>query len=43
MGREGSGGIVCLQQIVLGGLDKRGNGRESGNCVLTADCVNGIG
>jgi len=28
VGWEGSGGIVCCEQIVLGGLDKRGRERK---------------
>jgi len=33
---------VCLQQIVLGGMDKFGKVSEWGNCLLAADCVRGI-
>ena len=42
VGREGSGGIVCWQQIVLEGLLRVWEGKGLGNCVLTADCVRGI-
>jgi len=34
---------VCCQQIVLGGLDRGREGKGVGNCVLTEDCVRGIG
>ena len=32
-------GIVCWQQIVLGGLDRGGKGREKGNVTLRGLCV----
>ena len=34
MGREGIGGIVCRQQIVLGGLDKRWDGKGMGELYI---------
>jgi len=34
---------VCREQIVLGSLARGWEWKGLGNCVLTADCVRGIG
>jgi len=41
VGREGSGGIVCLQQIVLGGLDDVCEGKGVGELYVDSRMCEG--